>query len=112
MHPQPRRRIPITDSPWYWVYLFATAGLIALVLMGPKFSARQAQLERKAQGRQRAAQAVHGTEPSTSPLASAKTTSINLWPLYVILGALLVLSWARLLTRRRIRESSAIHLRE
>ena len=89
-------RPPITDSAWYWLYLFCTAGLVALMLMGPKFTPRQAQIERKYQGRQRAVQQVSGQNPNT-PLSSARDTSITLWPLYATLGVLLVLAWLNLL---------------
>jgi hypothetical protein len=83
---------PITDSPWFWAYLFATAALIALALMGPKYSARQAQIEREFQGRQRAAQSLHGQEPSVQ-LSSSERTLITLQPLFIGLAATTVIAW-------------------
>ena len=47
------------------VYLFATGALVALLLMGPKFRLRQAQIERKYQGRQRAVRQASGQAPDT-----------------------------------------------
>ena len=85
----------LTDSPWYWVYLFCTAGLIALVLAGPKFAARQSQIERSGQGRQRAIQNLSGEEPTTQ-LSSAENTHIRLRPLYYVLGAVLAFAWIQL----------------
>lgn len=85
----------MTDSPWYWIYLFCTAGLIALVLAEPRFSARQAQIERNYQARQRAVQRVAGREAVT-PLSTPSDTSITLRPLYVLLGLLLAVAWGRL----------------
>src|SRR5688572_21680355 len=96
MSASPRRSI--TESPWYWVYLFCTAGLVALVLAGPKFAARQSQIERKAQGRQRAAQHLSGQEPVTA-LSDAENTQISLRPLFYSLGGILVVAWMHLLWR-------------
>lgn len=87
----PRR--PITDSPWFWLYLFCTAGLVALVLAGRKFPARQAELERQYQGRQRAAQRALGQEPST-PISTPGQTIITLRPLYLVLGGALIAAWS------------------
>lgn len=100
--------LSLTDSPWYWVYLFCTAGLIALVLAGPKFAVRQSQIERSAQGRQRAIQNLSGREPVT-PMSSAEHTQISLRPLYYVLGALLAvawinLGWRNLRARRNLRQ--------
>jgi len=92
-------RTPLTDSPWYWLYVFATAGLIALVIIGPKFSARQAQMERNYQGRQRANEHRVGLTPDT-PLSTSEHTYIRLWPLYVMLFALLAVGWIGVWWRR------------
>jgi len=53
--------------------MFATAGLVALVLMNPKFGTRQAEIERQFQGRERAQQAQSGQEPSTEMSTRDKT---------------------------------------
>jgi len=89
MHPTAR---PMADSPWFWVYLFTTAALIALALIGPKFAARQAQIEREFQGRQRAAQNMHGEEP-TGSLSTAERTLITLRPLFFGLAAITTVAW-------------------
>jgi hypothetical protein len=87
------RRPAISESPWFWLYLFATAALIALLLMGPKFAARQAQIEREGQGRHRAAQQTHGQQPST-PLSTTGSTIVSLGPLYLVIGGLLIVAWS------------------
>src|SRR5262245_4742364 len=87
----PRRR-PITDSPWFWAYLFGTAALIALALLAPKFGPRQAQLEREFQGRQRAAQNLNGQRPSIA-MSSPERTLITLQPLYLALAAITMVAW-------------------
>lgn len=88
--PQPRSSL--LDSPWYWVYVFCTAALVALMLMGWKFGARQAQIEREYQGRERAAQHVHGLEPTTA-MSTPEHTIVTLQPLYYVLGAVLLVAW-------------------
>jgi hypothetical protein len=82
----------VTDSPWFWAYLFGTAALVALALAGPKFGPRQAQIEREYQGRQRAAQNAAGEEP-TLALSSADDTIIELRPLFWTLAAITMGAW-------------------
>src|SRR5438132_7671870 len=82
----------MTDSPWFWAYLFTTAALIALAVIGPKFAARQAQIEREFQGRQRAAQNIQGQEPS-GRLSTAERTLISLRPLCFGLAAITTGAW-------------------
>ncbi|HRE99444.1 MAG TPA: hypothetical protein PLI18_02930 [Pirellulaceae bacterium] len=43
-------RPPITDSPWFWAYLFASVGLALVWISAPTWIARQARLERRAAG--------------------------------------------------------------
>src|SRR3990167_4768494 len=93
-------RKSITDSPWYWVYLFCTAGAIALLLAGPKFAARQAQIERNSEARlqvaqhvashQVASQQINVTEQEAEPRTA---TRVTLWPLYAALGFVLSVAW-------------------
>jgi hypothetical protein len=91
----------ITDSPWYWVYLFATGALVALMLAGPKFAARQANIEQNQQSRIRAAQLVAGDEVDAAEDADTPTsTQITLWPLYIVLGIGLGFAWLNLIRNR------------
>jgi len=101
------KRPPLTDSPWYWLYVFATAGLVALVLMGPKYAARQSQLEQNYQGHQRANQHRVGLDPDT-PLSSQEHTYIQLWPLYLVLFGLLAAGWVGLWWRRFHRPATTL----
>jgi hypothetical protein len=100
----PPGRPPFSDSPWFWIYVFTTFALIVLMIMRPRVQDRQAQIERKAQGRQRAMERAAGQTPQT-PLSTPETTVIPLTPLFVILGAVWVLSWFMLL--RYFRRSRA-----
>jgi len=85
-------RRPVSDSPWFWAYLFCTAALIALALAGPKFGPRQAQIEREYQGRTRAAQNLNGVEPSLE-MSTAERTLITLRPLFLGLACLTTIAW-------------------
>ena len=82
----------MTDSPWFWVSLFAVAALIGLAAISSKYAKRQAQIEREFQGRQRAAQNVQGQSPNV-PLSTADETMIPLWPLVLGLAALIPIAW-------------------
>ena len=102
---QPR----ITDSPWYWLYLYCTFGLIALVVAGPKIAQLQLQSEQNYQGRQRANQQAAGQE-ITIPLATLEDRTVKLTPLFLILATLLCVGWALLWYRyffRRPNSSSS-----
>ena len=90
----------LVDSPWFWAYLFSTAALVALALVGPKFGARQAQIEREYQGRTRAAQNLNGTDPNL-PMSSAAQTIVTLRPLFLGLAALTTVAWVAFWWTRR-----------
>ena len=94
-------RNTITESPWYWVYLFATAGLIALLLAGPKYAVRQTRLENNREARIRAAQLAAGQDVEQVEATEQQSPSIPLWPLYVVLGGALAAAWFNLWWRRR-----------
>src|SRR5688572_25207080 len=85
-------RRPISESPWFWAYLFTAAALVALALAGPKFAARQSQIEREFQGRQRAAQNQGGQTPS-GELSSTERTLITLRPLLLGLAVITIAAW-------------------
>ena len=95
--PQPPR---MTDSPWFWAYLFGTAALVALALAAPKFGPRQAQIEREYQGRTRAAQNLSGAEPNLE-MSTAERTLITLRPLFLGLAALTTVAWIAFWLSRR-----------
>lgn len=49
--PPPR----LSDSPWFWALLFSLMAVAGIGLIGPKYARRQAQIEGRFLGRQRAA---------------------------------------------------------
>lgn len=48
----PAGRPPLTDSPWFWLLLFANAALVGVALIGPKYNRRQGAIERRYEARQ------------------------------------------------------------
>jgi hypothetical protein len=91
----------MTDSPWFWAYLFGTGALVALALAGPKFGPRQAQIEREYQGRTRAAQTLNNAEPNVE-MSTAERTLVTLRPLFLGLAVLTTIAWMGYwFTRRR-----------
>ena len=95
MTPKP----PITDSPWFWVYLFGVAALIFVTLEAPKFRQRQANIERKGQGRLRAAQSAAGQTPDAE-LSTPENTAVNLQPILIVVGAATAVAWVILWRQR------------
>lgn len=87
-----QRRSSITESPWYWVYLFSTAVLIAIVLLGPKIIERQTLDERNYQARQRTYQQASGEQPDI-PLSTNENQLITLQPLIITFAIVLAASW-------------------
>ncbi|MEX2174400.1 MAG: hypothetical protein WD872_08560 [Pirellulaceae bacterium] len=85
-------RRSLTDSPWFWAYLFGLAALLALALAGPKFGSRQAQIEREYQGRTRAAQNLNAQQPNLE-MSTADKTLVTLRPLFFGLAAITSVAW-------------------
>jgi hypothetical protein len=98
---------PITDSPWFWAYLFGTAALIALALAGGKYGPRQAQIEREFQGRQRAAQNLNGQTPSVG-LSTSQRTLVSLRPLFLTLAAITAGAWLVFWRQHRRRQRTVV----
>jgi len=88
--PEPPVR-SLTDSVWFWVYLFGTGGLIALYLAGPKYRQRQTQLERQFSARQSGGQAVSGVDGPVDPANTEQIISLE--PLFLVMGILLAIGW-------------------
>jgi hypothetical protein len=88
-------RLPITDSPWYWVLLFSLVGLGAMALLDVKYGRRQANLERQYQTRERALENAVA-DPKRRTYSQPQSTLIPLWPLAVLLGGAAVAAGAML----------------
>jgi len=96
---QPAAVTPLTDSPWFWAYLFVTGALVALVLAGPKYVQRQPQIERQFAARQSGGQAIVGAD-GPIPASTSDDMILSLRPLYVALAVLLAVAWIGLWWQR------------
>lgn len=85
----------LTDSPWFWGYIFSTAALIALALAAPKYYSRQTQLERRFLARQEGGQTIKGDDGQSITPPTKNNLILRLGPLFLICGALLMVAWSR-----------------
>lgn len=90
----------LTDSPWFWGYLFAMCAMIALFLMLPKYGPMQARIERSGQGRMRAAQNLNNYDPDVE-LSTSDNTEITLTPLFIGMGILSAAAWYAMIRNHR-----------
>ena len=107
------RRSTITDSPWFWAYAFTMFGLLMLAVMGPKYVARQNQIERGYRGRQAvlsggSAREVSngGSERDAAAESPPLETEIPLQPLYFTLAAVAATAWFVFWRTRSSRQAS------
>ena len=91
-----QKKPPLTDSPWFWLYIFSTAALIALVVAQPKYRPRQTQLERRFLARQEGGQTIKGSDGGTIVKPTGDNLILRLGPLFLIVGSLLMVAWSRL----------------
>jgi cytoskeletal protein RodZ len=100
-------RPPLSDSPWFWLYVFGTAGIVALLWMSPKFGARQSQLDRQFEGR-RHIMSQPADVAAARPFSNPERRAGSLRPLYWIMLAALVAGWIALWWQRyRVPASTA-----
>ncbi len=99
-------RKPITDSPWFWIYLFCTVGLVLLVVSERKLVDMMVSDANKAEGRQRAWQQ-RSEEKQAAMMEFAfvqeskeRTARNTLRVLYVNLAVILAVAWVILWYRR------------
>ncbi len=100
---------PLAESIWFWIVCFSAAGLLALTAIGPKYTQRQAQIERQYQARGQ----VHRDVAEGRPLgemadrdivrySTAGDTLISLCPLRIALVTVILIA-AVALVRQRLR---------
>jgi len=90
------QRPAISDSPWFWAYLFSLAALLALALIGPKYSRRQAQIERQFQGRRAAVAPASGPatdDDALEPATAGSERLVSLRPLWLGLAGVTTVAW-------------------
>ncbi len=86
----------MTDSPWFWFFLFGGMALAGAFVIGPKHEIRQQRLVRMQGARDKVAQGVMPPEAGARPAASAPAPTGQLWsflaaawPLKLFLAAVL-----------------------
>lgn len=73
--PQPDPPGGWAESPWIWLGMFAAVGLLALLVVMPKYAQRQGRLEQRYQHRIEVAQRLATEVPtSAAPESAAETT--------------------------------------
>lgn len=106
------RPAPWTDSPWFWLWLFAGAALVAAVTIHPKYLRRQARLENKFEHRIEVWRATDADAPAAGPepIAAGESNQLvpeeihsSLTPLVVGLAAAFAGSGWMLVRSRRAR---------
>ena len=101
-----QRRVPLGESPWYWLALFCALGLAALWAASQKFGVRQAQLERQYQARVWAGQLADPASPTpeecleTTYYSTPENLRMGLTPLRVLLWGMLCVSLVLLTVQR------------
>ena len=97
---------PLTDSPWFWMLLFAVFATIALAAVSGKYGRRQSIEERKYQARERLVRDA-ADDPDRRPLSREDDTLIPLWPLAVIAALVAIVSGVMLYRRFRTCRAAA-----
>ena len=104
----PNAKPPVTDSPWFWACLFASAGLLVLWYFSGQYAQRQLRIERQGQARMRAVEIAANGEPRTE-VSTPDNLQLPLRPIFVMLAVLLAIGWSMFWVQRwrTIREVSA-----
>ena len=95
----------LTESIWFWCYLFSTAGLISLVILQGKFDTRQDLEETNFRARMQTYKSTENQDTDTMVEADAPSEQlVTLTPLYILFGLTFSISWIviwkqRILTR-------------
>lgn len=100
---KPARPLPATDSPWFWVFLFGSAGLLLLAVIEPKFAARQERIERMQQTRQRVAAQGTADEPDRAAGEAWERGAIRRRPLRWLMLAMAALLFMAVLCHSMFR---------
>ena len=98
------RPAPLTDSPWFWLLLFGSVGLVMLTAVEPKFAKRQERIERMHQSRQL------GRPAGGKPAETGERVETPFWqptrqatlrPLMLFLAGVLVVAMVAMQIRRQ-----------
>jgi hypothetical protein len=92
-------RSKLTESIWFWGYLFSTAALIILFVMQSKISSRQIDEQRNFQARQQTYENVTRPDNPTNVMHKTANT-VTTTPLFVVMGFTFAVSWIMLCRER------------
>jgi len=80
-------RARLTDSPWFWLLVFANAAIMGVAIIGPKYNQRQVAVERRYEARReiarRAAAEASGiseTDAASPPAAAENDPAVEHGP--------------------------------
>lgn len=93
-------RPSITESPWFWAYVFATGAVVALLLGTSRYGDRQEQIERQYLARQRAGQVV-ARQDAVAEAPVEGEPIIPIWPLGLLMTLILSVAWMVFWFKRR-----------
>jgi hypothetical protein len=111
------------DSPWFWICLFSCAAAVSLVVIGPKFEKREAQLEKKLKMREHlsqhdtleARQAQRSRDANSERSEGAAPDAVNqdellktTGPLIWVLIAVGLISWVMFIRSRNLWRKNAL----
>jgi len=93
----PAVRPKLSDSPWFWIYLFGAAALIAMFLIGSKADTVQAQRDgnftRRQVSLERQAGKTGGDRQPASNAEPGEERYVDFKIFYGIIGAVTVFAW-------------------
>ena len=92
----PAGQAKLSDSPWFWVYLFGAAALIAMFLIGNKADTVQAQRDGNFTRRQASLERQAGTavpQPAATEDDPQEERYVDFTVFYFIIGAITVFAW-------------------
>ena len=98
----------ITDSPWFWICMFACVGLMSVVVIEPKFRRREAQIESKFHMRQHVDRIRADGTPSDEATYEPDDTPLKtVHPIVWLLTGVVAISWGVLFWSRYLRPELA-----
>lgn len=109
MNSPPDKLPPLTDSAWYWVFIFSGVALLGIIAAGPKYVRRQARAEQRYANRvqtwqhqQQATENVaDSTELETGRLMESQPPRASLIPLAAAVAAVMAVAAGGLMVTRR-----------
>jgi hypothetical protein len=89
MSSQPR----LTDSPWFWIYLFGVAALLAVFLLGQKADDVQAQRDGNFTRRQLSLERQAGHAAPVADTDETEPRYVDFKIFYALIGSITVIAW-------------------